>query len=77
MNHANIENSQCLQNMLEVLQRSEIVSGFALILAGPTTALTTRISELRANGYNIVCERRYNKAKKRQDHYYRLVDDTV
>ena len=72
MNAAKIENSPPLRRMHELLKDGQPVSGFVLMMAAPTTGLSARVSELRANGLDIVCERRYNKTKKRQDHFYRL-----
>jgi len=57
MNHANIEKSDRLQRVLELLKRGCEKSTMEIIMQANVMAVSAVVSELRANGYDISCRR--------------------
>jgi hypothetical protein len=67
MNSANIEKSDRLQRVYKLLSKGGEFTTLDIIYKAGVCAVNSIVSELRANGYNIKCERRANKW------FYRLV----
>ena len=61
MNAANIENSNRLQRVLDLLKRGGEYTTLEIIQKAGVCAVNSIISELRQNGYQINCERRADK----------------
>jgi hypothetical protein len=67
MNSANIENSERLQRVYKLLAKGGEYTTLDIIYKAGVCAVNSIVSELRANGYDIQCERRANKW------FYRMV----
>lgn len=61
MNHANIESSDRLQRVAQVLAQGGEFSTLEIIKKANVCAVNSIVSELRQNGYDISCERRGEK----------------
>lgn len=61
MNAANIENSNRLQRVLDLLKRGGEYTTLEIIQKAGVCAVNSIISELRQNGYQINCQRRADK----------------
>lgn len=61
MNHANIESSDRLQRVAQVLAQGGEFSTLDIIKKANVCAVNSIVSELRQNGYDISCERRGEK----------------
>jgi hypothetical protein len=58
MNYANIESSDRLQRVAQVLAQGGEFSTLDIIKKANVCAVNSIVSELRQNGYEIHCERR-------------------
>lgn len=67
MNSANIEKSERLQRVRDLLSMGNEYTTMDIIRWAGVCAVNSIVSELRANGYDIQCERRANKW------FYRMV----
>ncbi len=61
MNYANIESSDRLQRVAQVLAQGGEFSTLDIIKKANVCAVNSIVSELRQNGYDISCERRGEK----------------
>lgn len=61
MNYANIENSLRLQKVITVLKDKKWHSTMDIIKRAEVCAVSSIITELRFNGYDIKCKREVNK----------------
>jgi len=61
MNYANIENSDRLQRVAEMLEQGGEFTTLDIIKKANVCAVNSIISELRQNGYDITCQRRGEK----------------
>ena len=61
MNYANIEKSDRLQRVADVLAQSGELSTLDIIKKANVCAVNSIVSELRQNGYDITCQRRGEK----------------
>jgi len=61
MNYANIESSDRLQRVAQVLAQGGEFSTLEIIKKANVCAVNSIVSELRQNGYDISCERRGEK----------------
>ena len=71
MHHARVEHSSRLQRVLDELLDGLEHSSLELAMGAGTVAPGTCVSELRANGYAIRCERRGKRW------YYRLEEEAT
>ena len=61
MNAANLGKSERLQRVFKLLSKGGEYTTLEIIQKAGVCAVNSIISELRANGYDIDCERRNNK----------------
>jgi predicted transcriptional regulator len=61
MNAANIDKSDRLQRVLDLLKKGGEYTTLEIIQKAGVCAVNSIISELRQNGYQINCERRADK----------------
>lgn len=61
MNYANIEKSDRLKRVADVLAQSGELSTLDIIKKANVCAVNSIVSELRQNGYDITCQRRGEK----------------
>ena len=61
MNYANIEKSDRLKRVADVLAKSGELSTLDIIKKANVCAVNSIVSELRQNGYDITCQRRGEK----------------
>ena len=71
MNHANLKTSKRLQRLHKVLSDGKEHSGMDIIKAAHIYAVSAAVSELRANGCNIVCRQSRNEMVCRA--FYQMV----
>ena len=57
MNYANLESSDRLRRVLRTLKRKAELSTLEIGIRARVCAVSTAVSELRANGYAIRCQR--------------------
>jgi len=67
MNAADIDKSERLQKVANLLGRGGEYTTLDIIQMAGVCAVNSIVSELRANGYSINCERRANKWFYRMD----------
>lgn len=61
MNYANIENSDRLARVADLLEQGGEFTTLDIIKKANVCAVNSIISELRQNGYDITCQRRGEK----------------
>jgi hypothetical protein len=61
MNYANIDKSDRLKRVADVLAQSGELSTLDIIKKANVCAVNSIVSELRQNGYDITCQRRGEK----------------
>lgn len=61
MNYANIEKSDRLKRVADVLAQNGELSTLDIIKKANVCAVNSIVSELRQNGYDITCQRRGEK----------------
>ena len=75
MNEANLSKSPRLRRLLAVLQDGQSRSTMTLIREASICAVNSAVSELRANGYRVVCHaaRHTERGRRGKVWYYRLL----
>jgi Helix-turn-helix domain len=68
MNAATLDNSDRLQRVFKLLSKGGEYTTLEIIQKAGVCAVNSIISELRANGYDISCQRRANKW------FYRMIN---